>query len=92
MTFQLVRTSHFDRQLARFVRRHPELKAKLASLLRDLETDPFQSHLHLHPLAGEFEGLCAASLTYSYRLTMTIALAEHEIALLDIGSHDDVYR
>ena len=90
--FQLVRTSNFDRQLARFVRLHPELKPKIANLLRDVESDPFQPHLRLHALAGEFQGLHAASLTYSYRLTMTVALAECEIVLLDVGSHDDVYR
>ncbi len=90
--FQLVRTHHFDRQLARFARAHPELKAKIANLLRDLERDPFQPHLRLHPLAGEFQGLHAASLTYSYRVTMTLRLDEHEIVLLDVGSHDEVYR
>jgi mRNA interferase YafQ len=90
--FQLVRTRHFDRQLARFTRAHPDLKAKIAEILRDLEDDPFQPHLRLHALAGEFEGLHAASLTNSYRLTMTMRLTEHEIVLLDIGSHDEVYR
>jgi addiction module RelE/StbE family toxin len=90
--FQLVRTNHFDRQLARFAHRHPELKSKIARLLRDLESDPFQSHLRLHALEGELHGLYAASLTHSYRVTMTIAPVEREIVLLDIGSHDDVYR
>ncbi|HEX5415700.1 MAG TPA: plasmid stabilization protein [Chloroflexota bacterium] len=92
MTFQLVRTSHFDRQLARFVRRHPDLKPRIASLLRDLESDPFQPHLRLHPLSGELEGIYAASLTHAYRLTLTITPTDQEIVLLDIGSHDDVYR
>jgi mRNA interferase YafQ len=90
--FQLVRTRHFDRQLARFARVHPELKAKIANPLRDLENDPLQPHRRLHALAGEFEGLSAVSLTYSYRMTMTLRLTEHEIVLLDVGSHDDVYR
>lgn len=90
--FQLVRTNYFDRQLARFVRQHPDLKPKIARLLRDLESDPFQPHLRLHALAGELHGLNAVSLTYSYRVTITIDLANQEIVLLDIGSHDDVYR
>lgn len=90
--FQLVRTRQLDRQLARFVRAHPELKTKIAQLVRDLESDPFQPRLRLHALAGEFQGLYAASLTHSYRVTMTLKLAEREIVLLDIGSHDDVYR
>lgn len=61
-------------------------------MLRDLESDPFQPHLRVHALTGEFQGLYAASLTHSYRLTMTIAPGDREIVLLDVGSHDDVYR
>ena len=61
-------------------------------LLRDLETDLFQPHLRLHALNGEFQGVYAASVTHSYRVTLTMVLAEREIVLLDIGSHDDVYR
>ena len=41
---------------------------------------------------GEFQGLYAASLTDTYRLTMSIVLGEREIILHDIGSHDEVYR
>jgi len=33
----------------------------------------------------------AVSLTYSYRITLTLQITEHEILLLDIGSHDEVY-
>ncbi len=28
---------------------------------------------------------------YSYRITLTLQITEHEILLLDIGSHDEVY-
>jgi hypothetical protein len=31
-------------------------------------------------------------LTYSYRVTLTLLITEQEIVLLDIGSHDEVYR
>lgn len=31
-------------------------------------------------------------LTYSYRITLTLLITEKEISLLDIGSHDEVYR
>ena len=29
---------------------------------------------------------------YPYRITLTLLISEHEIILLDIGSHDEVYR
>lgn len=34
----------------------------------------------------------AISLTYAYRIILVIVLTKREITLLDIGSHDEVYR
>jgi mRNA-degrading endonuclease YafQ of YafQ-DinJ toxin-antitoxin module len=92
VSYALVATRHFERRLARFRRAHPELRQRLAQVLRDLETDPFQPHLRLHPLKGRLTGLHAVRLTYAYRLTITLKLTEGEIILLDIGSHDEVYE
>jgi hypothetical protein len=41
---------------------------------------------------GKLAGCYAVSLTHSYRITLTLLITEKEIILLDIGSHDDVYR
>ena len=90
--FTLVLTSAFERRLRRFSKAHPELRPALAKTLRDLERDPFQAHLRLHRLRGELEGIYAVRVTYAYRITLTLGLAEHEVVLLDIGTHDDVYR
>jgi mRNA-degrading endonuclease YafQ of YafQ-DinJ toxin-antitoxin module len=92
MTFQLVTTSNFDRRLALFRRVHPQLRLRLARVFVDLETDPFQPHLRLHPLKGELAGLHTVSVTYAYRLTLILRVTENEIVLLDIGSHDEVCR
>lgn len=90
--FLLVRTSHFDRRLARFAGKHPQLRGRLAQVFRDLEADPFQPGLRLHPLHGELHGLHAVSISINYRTTLTLRLSAHEIVLLDIGAHDDVYQ
>jgi hypothetical protein len=34
----------------------------------------------------------AISITSSYRLTLTLLISDQEIILLDVGSHDEVYR
>ena len=82
----------FTKQANRFFRKHPDLHAPFRRLVMDLQEDPFQPSLRLHPLHGEFEGVHAVSLTYSYRVTLTLQVTERAIILLDIGSHDDVYR
>ena len=90
--YTLATTSYFDRRVAKFTRTHPKQKKQLAKVLRGLEADPFQPSLRLHALKGELEGLHAVSLTYAYRITLTLRITRKEIVLLDIGTHDEVYR
>ncbi len=90
--YRLVSTSRFDRRSAKFSRAHPELRTRLARVLRDLEADPFQPHLRLHPLQGELAGLHAVSVTYAHRIVLTLQLVDEQITLLDIGTHEEVYR
>ncbi len=90
--YTLVWTSHFTREAKKFAKSHPELKKKLAVVLRDLEKDPFQPHLKCHHLEGKLKGMQAVSITDDYRITLTMVITKKEILLLDIGSHDEVYR
>ena len=90
--YRFVWTAHFTRSAEKFKKRHPELRTKLAGILRDLEKDPFQPHLKYHRLGGKLEGIQAVSITDKYRISLTIVIAEKEITLLDIGTHDEIYR
>ncbi len=90
--FTLVWTAHFSRTAKKFAQGNPGLKARFTRVLRDLEKNPFAPHLKLHHLRGSLQGLQAVSITQSYRLTLTLKITEREIILLDVGSHDDVYR
>lgn len=92
MSFALVTTQHFERHTRKFLRKHPDLRPALRDTLDDLSRDPFQPQLKLHPLSGNLAGVQAVSLTYSYRLTLLVRVTEREIVLLDIGTHDEVYR
>lgn len=81
----------FLRQARKFFRKHPDLKPRFAEVLEGLRRNPFQPGLELHPLKGKLSGLHAISLTYSYRITLTLKITEKEIILIDVGSHDEVY-
>lgn len=85
-------SERFLRQARRFFNKHPDLRSRFARVLADLQDDPFLPGLALHPLGGRLAGCHAVRLTYSYRITLTLLISETEIILLDIGSHDDVYR
>ncbi|MCE7988715.1 MAG: type II toxin-antitoxin system mRNA interferase toxin, RelE/StbE family [Caldilinea sp. CFX5] len=90
--FTLVTTDYFLRRARKFFKKHPNLRARFAQVTADLQQDPFAPHLDYHHLQGKLKGMQAVRLTDSYRITLTIVIAEKEIILLDIGSHDDVYR
>ena len=90
--YAIVTPLQFLRLARKFFKQHPDLKSRFARVLDDLQKDPFQPHLELHALSGKLAGCYAVSLTYSYRITLTLMVTEQEIILLDIGSHDDVYR
>ncbi len=90
--YAIVTPDQFLRQARKFFRKHPDFKARFAKVVQDLQNDPFNPQLALHPLSGKLAGLYTIRLTYSYRITLTLMVSEKEIILLDIGSHDEVYR
>ncbi len=90
--YRVVTPEQFLRQARKFFRKHPDLKPAFAKTIQSLQEDPFQPQLSLHPLSGKLSGLYAVSLTYNYRITLTLLISEKEIVLLDLGSHDEVYR
>lgn len=90
--YTLFWTAHFSRSAKKFSKRHPELRKKIATLLRDLEKDPFQPHLDYHHLGGKQTGIQSVSITDRYRITLTVVITKKEIMLLDIGTHDEVYK
>ena len=90
--YSIVTPKQFLRQAHKFFKKHPHLKSRFAKIVDDLCSDSFQPHLELHPLGGKLKGCHAVSLTDNYRITLTLMLTDKEIILLDIGSHDEVYR
>ncbi|MHB8167140.1 MAG: type II toxin-antitoxin system RelE/ParE family toxin [Sulfuricella sp.] len=90
--YALVWTARFTRLAKKFTERHGELRTKFADILCDLENNPFQPHLKYHHLGGKLKGVQAISITDSYRITLTVVISDKEIILLDVGSHDEVYR
>ena len=90
--YAIVTTEYFLRRARKFVRKHPDLRGRFAQVVDDLKADPFDPHLNYHHLGGKLKDVQAVSITYDYRIILTIEITEREIILLDIGSHDEVYR
>lgn len=90
--YTIVAPDAFRRRLRKFLKKHPDLRERFVQVIDDLQNDPFAPHLDYHHLGGKLKGLQAVRLTGSYRITLTIIISEQEILLIDIGSHDEVYR
>jgi mRNA-degrading endonuclease YafQ of YafQ-DinJ toxin-antitoxin module len=90
--FTLIWTETFERTARKFLHRHPELAGLFEDVIGQVETDPRAPRLRLHRLKGRHRDKHAVSLTYSYRIVLILRLTAHEVFLLDVGSHDEVYR
>jgi len=90
--FTLVWTETFLRTARKFLRRHRDLKGLFEDVLRQLETDPASPRLRLHPLQGRHRGKHSVRLTYEHRIVLILRMTAKKIVLLDVGSHDEVYR
>jgi len=87
---QLRATGRFERRLATFLKRHPELEDSVTSAIDALASDKRPVSLRVHKLHGVLAGCFAARIGQAYRLVFVVE--PDALGLIDIGSHDDVYR
>jgi len=90
-SYNLIFTAHYERIEKRFLKRHPDLLERYQRTLALLEDNPFQPTLRLHALQGQLAGLHAVSINLQYRITLELQIHEHEIILVSVGSHGEVY-
>jgi mRNA interferase YafQ len=85
----------FQRAFKHRTRHQPALQEKIFQTLELLETDPFQPSLRTHKLSGQLQGLWACWVEYDCRIIFAFTrhpnTGEEIIALIDLGSHDEVY-
>jgi mRNA-degrading endonuclease YafQ of YafQ-DinJ toxin-antitoxin module len=92
VVWKIVDTPYYQRALKRFLKKHPDLRRAYDDGIHLLAANPHDSSLKLHPLGGKYASEYAVCITYGYRIVLTLAVIERQIVLLDVGSHDDVYR
>ena len=87
--------SSFKRAYKNLIRKHPELQAKVETILKLLAENSFDPLLKTHKLKGQLTGSWACSVEYDCRIVFDFVehpkSGEEEILLIDIGSHDEVY-
>jgi mRNA-degrading endonuclease YafQ of YafQ-DinJ toxin-antitoxin module len=91
MTWQLIYTQQYNKRAAKFLKRHPEVESQYAKTLELLELNPHHPSLRLQGLSVRLLGLHSISINMKYRITIEMIVTEHEIILINVGDHDEVY-
>ncbi|MEQ8289940.1 MAG: plasmid stabilization protein [Gammaproteobacteria bacterium] len=91
MSYRLIYTQSYVRRANKFLTKHPKILGQYEKTLQLLELNPYHPSLRLHGLQGPLKGLSSVSINMSYRIVLELIIQEHDIILVDIGSHDGVY-
>lgn len=92
MPYRLIYPESYIRRAGKLIKRHPDLIGQYRKTLELLEINPHHPSLRLHPLKGKLAGLHSVSINISYRISLELVISEQEIILINIGTHDEVYR
>jgi len=92
VTWRLIFTGSYVARAEQFLRRHPDLAARYFKTIELLEANPRHPSLRLHSLQGRLTGLHTVSINLSYRITIEMEIRDQEIVLVNVGTHEDVYR
>lgn len=92
---KLIWGSTFVRSFKKTVKKSPNLKTEIESVLRVLIEEPFAPKLKTHKLKGKLSGTWACSVAYDLRIIFDFVMneetSENDILLIEIGTHDEVY-
>jgi len=91
MSYKLKQTNSFEKRAKKFFKKHRDLIVKFGMVTSKLHNNPFDKSLKTHKLKGILGNKYSCSLTYEYRIVLTIEIIDKEIYLIDIGTHDEVY-
>lgn len=89
---KLIYTDSYEKRARKFIKKHPELRNQYKKTLQLLEINPNHPSLRLHKLEGKLSDLHSVSINISYRITLEFEMIEDKIILVNVGTHNEVYR
>jgi proteic killer suppression protein len=89
---ELIYPESYIGRAKKFIQKHPELLNQYRKTLTLLEMNPGHPSLRLHKLTGRFADLYSVSINMSYRISLEFLLEGDKIVLIDVGSHEEIYR
>ena len=92
MSYKIVRTDTYFKKLKKFIKKHPEVLNRYIKAIELLELNPYHPSLRLHKLKGNLKEYYSISITMQYRVVIDFIIEDNKIILLDIGTHNEVYK
>ena len=92
MSYKIIRTDTYFKKLKKFIKKHPEVLDRYIKVIKLLELNPYHPSLRLHKLKGNLKEYYSVSITMQYRVVIDFIIEENKIILLDIGTHNEVYK
>ena len=92
MSYRLIYPDSYLKRAKKFLKKHPEIRSQYQKTLELVELNPHHPSLRLHRLQGRLAPLSSVSINMSYRIVLEIVIQEHDIILVDVGHHDQVYQ
>lgn len=92
MGYRIIYTPRYNKRAARFLKKHPEMTPQYEKVLKILELNPHHPSLRLHRLKGRLNEFHSISINITYRITLELLITDSSIILVDVGTHDHVYR
>ena len=92
MKYRIIYTPSYNKRATRFLKKHPDLYSQYEKTLKLLEIQPHHPSLRMHKLKGSLSDLHSVSINLSYRITLEVIIHDEQLILVDVGSHDEVYR
>ena len=92
MSHRLVFAESYNRHASKWLKKHPTLRDQYLKTLQLMELNIHHPSLRLHKLTGSLSGLSSVSINVSYRITLELIIQDQDIILVNVGSHDEVYR
>ena len=93
--YQLAWHNSFKHAFKRLTKNNAELTQKIVKVLELLQENPFNPSLKTHKLHGKLKDFWASILEYDCRIVFGFTNNpdndEEIIALIDIGTHDNVF-
>ena len=86
----LVWDQAFKKKYKKIFTLNAELKKSFWEAITSFSQNPFDPKLRTHKLTGKLKGLWSFSVSYNCRVIFRF-ISDHEVLLIDIGSHDEVY-